>query len=328
MPVIAGTGLNLTSVAPGDLEGADRLMARWAEIGCSHVEISARRLDIIIGGRLNMPVVRRVAAMIERHGMAPVLHAPHAINLMDRPRREMHLAVAEASIEFCRITGCASMVVHSGKARAQEWVVQREALLAEERDLLRGLGDKAAAAGVNLAVENMIASPANASAGIVPYGADPRALAAQLAAVDHPRVGACLDFGHAFLSASTLGFDFIAAIEALSPHVWHLHLHDNFGRPGGGSGISDSGDEVAFGQSDMHAPMFWGAIPWAELLPRMQFRQGTFGMIELNGRYNAFAEGVLKAANAIAAHLDGAPLVNPWEEDMDSPTASRLEDAT
>lgn len=313
MPLIAGCGLNLTSVAPGDLDGADRLMARWAEIGCTHVEISARRLDIIVGGRLNMPTVRRMAEMIERHGMAPVLHAPHAINLMDRPRREMHLAVAEASIEFCRITGCASMVVHSGKAQAQEWVVQKDALLAEERDLLRQLGDRAEAAGVNLAVENMIASPANG--GTAPYGADPFALAAQLAAVGHPRVGACLDFGHAFLSSATLGFDFIAACEAFSPHVWHLHLHDNFGRPSGGSGISDSGDEVAMGQGDMHAPMFWGAIPWAALLPRMQFRQGTFGMIELNGRYNAYADGVLLAAQNIAAHLDGAPLVNPWEQD-------------
>lgn len=313
MATLAGCGLNLTSVAPGDLDGADRLMARWAEIGCTHVEISARRLDIIVGGRLNMPAVRRMAKMIERHGMAPVLHAPHAINLMDRPRRAMHLAVAEASIEFCRITGCASTVVHSGKAQAPEWVVQRKALLAEERDLLRHLGDRAEAAGVNLAVENMIASPANG--GTVPYGADPQALAAQLTAVDHPRVGACLDFGHAFLSAATLGFDFIAACAAFSPHVWHLHLHDNFGRPGGGSGIDDSGDEVAMGQGDMHAPMFWGAIPWADLLPRMQFRHGTFGMIELNGRYNAYADGVLQAALNIAAHLDGAPLANPWEEE-------------
>lgn len=311
MATIAGCGLNLTSVAPGDLDGADRLMARWAEIGCSHVEISARRLDIIVGGKLNMPAVKRMAAMIERHGMAPVLHAPHVINLMDRPRREMHMAVAEAAIAFCQITGCASMVVHSGKAQAQEWVVQKDALLAEERDLLRRLGDLAEGAGVNLAVENMIAGPANGA--MVPYGADPVALAGQLAAVDHPRVGACLDFGHAWLSATALGFDFGTACAALSPHVWHLHLHDNFGRPNGGTDITHGDDQLAMGQGDMHAPMFWGSIPWADLLPRMQFRQGTFGMIELNGRYNAYADGVLQAAQNIAAHLDGAPLVNPWE---------------
>ncbi len=313
MTTIAGCGLNLTSFAPGDLEGADRLMARWAEIGCTHVELSARRLDIIVGGRLNLPALRRLSQMIERHGLAPVLHAPHAINLMDRARREMHVAVAEASIEFCRVTGCASMVVHSGKVQGQEWVLHRDALLAEERDLLRRLGDLAEASGVNLAVENMIASPHDS--GFVPYGADPFALARQLAAVDHPHVGACLDFGHAHLSASTLGFDFVAACEALSPHVWHLHLHDNFGRPGGGTGIGDGGDEAAMGQGDMHAPMFWGSIPWADLLPRMRFRPGTFGMIELNGRYNAYAQGVLAAAQNIAAHLEGAPLINPWTQD-------------
>ena len=98
--------------------------------------------------------------------------------------------------------------------------------------------------------------------------------------------------------------------------MWHLHLHDNFGRPPGDTGLGDPGDQVAMGQGDLHLPMFWGSIPWAELLPQMQFRAGTFGMIELNGRYNAYAEGVLAAANAIAAHIDGAPLVNPWEEDI------------
>lgn len=322
MPLIAGCGLNLNSVAPGDLDGADRLMARWADIGCTHVEISARRLDIIVGGRLNRPAVRRVADMIDRHGMVPVLHAPHAINLMDRPRRDMHLAVTEASIDFCRITGCPSMVVHSGRVQAQEWAVGRDALLSEERDLLRRMGDLAEAAGVNLAVENLIAGPANSDRVI--YGADPAALAAQLAAVDHPRVGACLDFGHAWLSAATLGFDFCAALETLSPHVWHLHLHDNYGRPTGGTGIVDEGDEAAFGQGDMHAPMFWGTIPWADLLPRMCFRPGTLGMIELNARYNAYAEGVVEAAQNIAAHLSGAPLINPWgTSDSDSPQRTK-----
>ncbi len=66
------------------------------------------------------------------------------------------LALAEASIEFGRITGCVSMVLRSGKAQAQEWVVQRGALLAEERDLLCQLGDKAEAAGVNLVLHQKL----------------------------------------------------------------------------------------------------------------------------------------------------------------------------
>ncbi|MEL6235379.1 MAG: sugar phosphate isomerase/epimerase family protein [Pseudomonadota bacterium] len=317
MSVIAGVGLNLTSVAPGDLDGAGRLMTRWAELGCSHVEIVARRQDVVLGGRLNMAVVRPLARLIERSGMTPVLHAPHAINLMDRARLDMHLAVAEAAIEFCRITGCPSMVLHSGHAPLADWVADSAAFLAEERAALRRLGDLAGAFGLNLALENLIASPA--ATGRAAYGCDPRALAAQLARTDHPHVGACLDFGHGWLSAHTLGFDYIAALEALSPHVWHLHLHDNCGRPQGGTAISEPGDEAAFGQGDMHAPMFWGTIPWAELLPRLRLRSGTIATVELNGRYNDHAEGVVAAAKSIAAHLDGAPLINPWETTQRQP---------
>ncbi|MCR9127341.1 MAG: sugar phosphate isomerase/epimerase [Rhodobacteraceae bacterium] len=193
MSVIKGCGLNLASVTPGDLDEADRLMSRWAGIGCTHVEISARRLDIIVGGRLNMPAVRRVAAMIERYGMAPVLHAPHGINLTDRPRCDMHVVVPEAAIEFCRVTGCASMVLHSGFAQLQKWVVQKGILLAEEKDLLLRLGNLAETAGCNLAVETTIASPAQPGFSAM---APIRLLWwRKLAATDNPCFGACLFVG-------------------------------------------------------------------------------------------------------------------------------------
>lgn len=67
----------------------------------------------------------------------------------------------------------------------------------------------------------------------------------------------------------------------------------------------DGGDRVALGFGDMHAPMFWGTIPWAELLPRMRFRPNTYGMIELAGRYNHEARTVVDTAWAFAAFLNG-----------------------
>lgn len=311
MPVIQGVGLNLSSLSPGDMEGAATTAARWAAIGCSHIELSSFTLDLVHGGRLNPARVKRMRAILTDTGLTPVLHATHVINLMDRPRAALHKAVAEASVEVCAALGAPSMVMHSGHVDLADWVADRDGLLAHEREGFQWLGDLAKAANVNVAVENLIASPENA--GRHYYGADPRQLAAQLAATNHPAIGGCLDFGHAHLSARTLGFDFIDAIETFSPYVWHLHQHDNCGIPQGHPGITDPGMMAAFGIGDMHAPMYWGTIPWDDLLPRMKFREGTFGMVELKGRYNEEAQTVADTAWMFAKFLNGeGELSNPW----------------
>jgi sugar phosphate isomerase/epimerase len=298
---IAGVGLNLTAMKDGDIGSLDALLGRYVEYGCSHVELTARRLDVVVDGRLNIRRMEQVAEIVSRHKVTPTLHAPHGINLMDTPRHDQHVAATEASIAFCQRLGIPSMVMHHGRVPHSEWVDGKAAFLAQEREALRRLGDIAGAAGVNIAVENIIARPGKTG---FPYGADVRALTEQLAAVNHPAVGGCLDFGHAWLSATTWDFDFVDALETFSEFVWHLHLHDNCGRPDD-TRFMDGGDRVALGFGDMHAPMFWGTIPWAELLPRMRFRPNTYGMIELAGRYNHEARTVVDTAWAFAAFLNG-----------------------
>ena len=273
MPIIAGYGLNFASLPHGgDMDAVARLCERIAEAGSTHVEVSCHRVDLVTGGRANPHRIRAVRAAVEGAGLVPVLHAPHAIILMDRPRLGLHRAVARASVEVCEALGAPSMVVHSGVVPLADWVADRGGLLSLEREELAALGDVAAAAGVRIAVENLIASPRGAAMAVT--GADPSALAAQLARLGHDQVGGCFDFGHAWLSSSTLGFDFLAAAEAFSPHVWHLHLHDNCGHPDGAAGFADPGFAAAYGIGDMHAPMFWGTIPWAELIPRLALREG------------------------------------------------------
>ncbi len=308
-PVIDGVGLNLTGLPDGRLDLLPERLARWKALGCTHVEVTARRLDLVVGGRLLRRRCEAVAEMLAEAGLKAVLHANHAINLMDSVEPDQHEAAAAASIEAATILGAHSMVLHSGKSPRAVWAGSADGLLADERDRLRRLGDAAGATGVRLAVENMIAQD---EAGLFGYGCSPAALAEQLAETGHEWVGACLDFGHGWLSATRLGFDFVAEIEALSPFVWHLHLHDNCGRPGRAMS-GDAGDDVALGFGDMHAPMFLGTIPWAALLPRMRFRPRTFGGIELAGRFDAEAATVVATARAIAAHLNtGAPLADPY----------------
>lgn len=300
-PIIDGIGLNLTSLPDGRIDLLPALLHRWAGLGCSHVEVTARRLDLVVGGRLDGARTAAVAEAVAEAGLRPVLHANHAINLMNEPLAEAHLALATASVEACARLGAHSMVIHSGYMPTAAFAERGPAAMAAERDAFRRLGDLAGAAGVRLAVENLIPQPDRHA-----YGADPVALAEQIAAVDHPAVGVCLDFGHAWLSATMLGFDYIAALSTLAPFVWHLHLHDNCGRPGHSA---DPGDEASLGLGDMHAPIFDGTIPWETLLPRLAFRRGTFGGIELNGRYNARAGEIVQAAQGFAAFFNtGAAL--------------------
>lgn len=301
-PIIDGVGLNLTSLPDGRLDLLPAMLARWAELGCSHVELTARRLDLIVGGKLDLRRLEAVGQMVADAGLKPVLHANHGINLMEPAEAEMHWQVGCASVEACRRLGAHSMVLHSGHLPQEVFAVAGLARMQAEREALRRLGDIAGRGGVRLAVENLIAEPER-----VFYGADPERLAAQLHAVDHPMVGACLDFGHAWLSATTLGFDYVAALEVLSPFVWHLHLHDNCGRPARKS--ADGGDQASLGTGDMHAPIYDGTIPWEAVLPRMRFRPRTFGGIELMGRYNARAGEIVTSAWAISAYFNtGAAL--------------------
>jgi len=300
-PIILGSGLNLTSLKPGDLTAMDAMLAAYVDAGCSHVELTGLRLDMIAGGQLVRQRVEAVTAILGRHDIKPVMHAHHGINLMDMPNQAMHKAVAEASIDLAGELGMTSIVIHSGKAPSDIWHTAGNDLLATERDTLKHLGDRAGRAGVRLAIENMIAQPVG---NVTAYGADPRALAEQLKKIDHPLIGGCLDFGHAFLSAPVLGFDYLDAIEAFSEQVWHLHLHDNFGIPDHRTQV-DANNRVAFGIGDLHQPMGWGGIPWADVLPRMRFRPGTHAMIELNGRYRAVEEQVAATARRFSAYWNG-----------------------
>ena len=298
---VLGSGLNLTALANCDLAALDRMLATYAEIGCSHVEVSARRLDMIAGGRIVAERAEAVAEILSRHDLQPVLHANHAINFMDRPNHAMHWAVAEASIQLAERMGMPSIVIHSGHAPADVWLSSRQTLIEQERDDLKRLSDLAGKAGTQLALENLIADPGGKK---ICSGADPRAVAEQIIAVDHPALGGCLDFGHAFLSAPVAGFDFLTAAADFSEQVWHLHLHDNCGIPNTNA-IGDSGDCVAFGVGDLHMPMGWGRIPWEEVLPAMRLRDGTYAMIELQGRYRGVETMVADTARRFSDYWNG-----------------------
>ena len=80
----------------------------------------------------------------------------------------------------------------------------------------------------------------------------PDMLAAIMAGVDDPRLGVCLDVGHANTTVSkTPPMDWITP---LSPWLRHVHIHNNFG------------------DWDLHNPLGEGNIPMAQVLDQLLTR--------------------------------------------------------
>ena len=316
--ICIGSGLNTSSLPGSKMPPLDAMLSDYEKQDMTHVEITARRIDVIVGGRIIEERAAVVGDLLQRHDLKYVLHADHAFNFMDTPNLEMHRNVAHASVELCRRYGMTSMVMHSGNAPKDVWDYSSKRLLEQEREELKRLGDVAADAGVQVAVENLIADPSGMR---VVSGADPRPLNEQLNAVNHPAICGCLDFGHAFLSAPVLNFPFVDAIAEFSEMVGHLHLHDNFGIPNTRV-YKDEGSRISLGIGDLHLPMGWGTIPWKELLPRMKFREGTYAMIELRGRYREVEDKVATCARHFADYwngeidLDAALDTVQWPEKM------------
>lgn len=96
------------------------------------------------------------------------------------------------------------------------------------------------------------------------YDADLFVLAEMLSRLGHVSVGACLDIGHAHLSAGIVGMHLESGVEALLPHVRHLHVHDN-------NALSETlstgsaEDDLAFGIGDCHAPLGTGTIDFQRI---------------------------------------------------------------
>ncbi len=144
------------------------------------------------------------------------------------------------------------------------------------RDSLEEIATVADRLGVRIAVE------------LIPNAlSTPDAIVALLEdTVDLPRVGACLDVGHAFLWG-----DPVEAVETLSGHVVTTHVHDNHGT------------------RDEHLVPFDGGVEWPALLISLE-KVGYEGTLMLELSDTGRAETVLQKARAARARLEAA--VETW----------------
>lgn len=252
---IRGVGLSLDGLADslGDLGPA---LDAMAQLGVDSVEIFLPSLGVVLGGRVHRQRLRELRRLCAGRPFALTLHGPLSADLGDGANRTLQRDVCRAGLEAAGEVGAGLYVQHQTIAPdpTPDTVAAR---LACERESLALLAPAAANAGAVLAVETMFCHRGE-------WTALPHELAAQIAAVDHPAIGAVFDFGHGFLNATTRKADFLASAKALAPHVRHIHIHDNFARPPAFRPWS-RGDGMSFGFGDLHLPPGDGALPWDAL---------------------------------------------------------------
>jgi len=180
-----------------------------------------------------------IAALLRAEGRPCRFHAPfrdlcpggqdpEAVSLA---RRRL-----EAALDLAPAFGVTAMTAHpawdpDGCGTAEE----RAGWLARSVDFWSALGERAAARGVRIDLENI-------------FDRDPGALAALLAALPPERFGWLLDLGHWHAYSQASLADWLAA---LGPRLASLHLHDNGGR---------ADDHLALGAGSLPRREAWAAL--------------------------------------------------------------------
>jgi sugar phosphate isomerase/epimerase len=171
----------------------------------------------------------------------------------DEARRKAALEQATAALNVARTIPYKFLVVHLGVPDGQKAAGPDNQPGAARRSI-EDIAEQASSLGVGVAVEvmpNALSSPASLI----------HLLEEEL---ENPRVGLCLDYGHAHLMG-----DVTDAVETISGHLLTTHVHDNGGK------------------RDDHLVPFAGSIDWSSAIMATQ-KIGYEGvlMFEVDGAGN------------------------------------------
>lgn len=241
-------GVNIPSSC--GLAGLEGELERIAGDGWQAAELNLACCPLIIGGRLQEPVMEYVKGVLGRFSLHYTAHVCYGLDL--RSDDPLHRRVLLTSLEVCAGLGIDRLNLH---------YEQRSSDRAQERRFLehvRECADRGGELGVAVNVENVEVE-------------DCRYALEAVQELDHPNCGMTLDLGHLWLSANYFHYDALETVRACAPYVRHLHINDNDGvfEPMRLSdqqlyNTLDKGYRFTFSRGDIHIPPFWGAAPLGE----------------------------------------------------------------
>jgi sugar phosphate isomerase/epimerase len=293
-------GTNLSGLYAHGLPGPAQDLEALERIELDFVEVWPQNLGVILGGGLDTNRLRTVQGPLLEAELTYTVHAPLEVNLMDPTSHSLQRDVLGASLRFANCIGAGVVVCHAGqRVGARDARHNMGGQLSAERSALREAGDLAERLGVTIAVENYYPEQPILRGEVYDYSVWPSQLAEQISAVGHPRVGICLDVGHAALAAAFFGFDLVEECAAIAPLVRHVHLHDNLQRTNL-TGVPLVSEHTAFGLGDLHLPPGRGTIPLEELLRRVDFPEDPSCCVELAPEFFHLVPEALDAARELS----------------------------
>lgn len=197
------------------------------------IAIKGPELDV-----LDQNLLERIAQTLAAQNLRPYVHAPFFdlnVGALDPVIRQVSQQRLFQTLTFAHRLNAAVMVVHPGVDKwrypnlAQAWLTNAKASF-------QSLTEQAASARCRLAIENI-------------YEETPALLVQLVEEIDSEWFGHCFDIGHWHLFGKTCITEWL---DAITHHLFHLHLHDNHGR------------------ADDHLPVGEGVIDFLPLLSRVQ----------------------------------------------------------
>lgn len=278
----------------GDLELLKRDLAAIAEIGYASAEIPVNGVDAVVNGKLREGRTRKIKEVLSHFDLEYTVHAPSSLNLRDFRYPETHRRVFESCIEFTAKIGAKRLIYHQGRLvkvtrpqphfreeRLEPPEITEEEARELEVEALTDLGKLASSCGVQICIENTYASITH--------------LIRLVEDIKLESVGICYDFGHSYINSKRIGYDFIRSIKLAKPYIYHVHIHDNFGK-GEPEVLIPYIEGMPMGIGDLHLPVGWGNIPYEEALKALGDYKGIY-TIELERRF--FEDGYTILSEAL-----------------------------
>jgi sugar phosphate isomerase/epimerase len=294
----------------GSMVRLDQELESLKAAGINCVELPVHGLDVIKNGELDEKALKKAGAVLGSYEFDYTVHCVDSMNLMDEENARGQLKLFRSSLEFCARIGAEVFVYHPGRFMPEEEFIfnrknemdekETDYLMEKERVYIKN--EAARFPGINICMEN--ARPYKAVRNYC-YAEQMDLLTGQVRAIDCANVGMTLDTGHLNLSANYYKFNLLQAVEAAKKYIFHVHLHDNFGK------VCYYHEKkqahlIPLGKGDCHMPMGMGAAPIKNIIDSLKNDYKGRFIFEYRSRYRDLLQGSVENLNAI---LDGKDLI-------------------